>query len=396
MDNTKRKKKLPIAHLANEFALNGKVDFTNAREWIIFLYLVAQLDPKNQDELPPEAIIPLSDLKKVLSKNNNRSGGLYEEIRKATKRMAKVVCEFSTEVLIEGKTLPLYVPIFSAIGAKKSEEGGIYISYEFNEKMTPLLLGFRRNFLNIQLPKTIASAHAIRFLLYAKAERDRRKKEGQETIIQFDIDELKKLLRIEGKYSSFKNFRVRVLEPIQDGINQSGILEMPNIEYIRSGRKITKIKFYIKDAATTKEMNTSISLLPEDDTELNREIEQLTFSQKKAFDFLTDNGVYPKIVIHSILKKMPAEICNGYEDFFAEEIYEIVKEKSRAKDAKSRAAVLVNWVKQGIFNDDQFSRIIETVYARKKKLSQEKRDNRSIAKKMTAQEFTDWYRSKVN
>ena len=292
----KTAKELPIAHLANEFALQGKVDFTNAREWIIFLYLVAQLDPLNQDELPPEAIIPLSDLVKIINKNATRSGGLYEEIRKATKRMAKVVCEFSSDVFIGDKALPTYVPIFSAIGAKKIN-GNIYISYEFNEKMTPLLLGFRRNFLNIQLPKEIGSAHAIRFLLYAKAERDRRKKEGQETIIQFEIDELKKLLRIEGKYNSFKNFRVRVLEPIQDGVNQSGIIEMLNIEYIRKGRKITKINFYIRDAAPSQETKNILAPLPnEDDGELEKAIDNLTFSQEKAYHFLIDKAIFPAIL----------------------------------------------------------------------------------------------------
>lgn len=379
-DNTKD---LPIAHLANEFALNGKVDFTNAREWIIFLYLVAQLNPSHQNELPPEAIIPLSDLKRVIAKDNNRSGGLYDEIRKATKRMAKVVCEFDSEVSVEGKILPSFVPIFSAIGAKKSKEGSIYISYEFNDKMTPLLLGFRRNFLNIQLPKGITSAHAIRFLLYAKAERDRRQKEGAVTKIKFEIEDLKKLLRIEGKYGSFKNLRVRVLEPIQKGINESGILEMPKMEYFKTGRSITSILFHIRDAKKSIEIQRKIS-----------DIDHLSFAQDKAFQFLKEKGIYEDIIINKILKNMPSSVCAGYEDYFCEEIYKIVEEKSKAKDQKGRAAVLVSWFSKDIFGSDQFSRIIETVHARKKELSQEKRDNRAIAMKMTSTAFKEWYKNR--
>ncbi len=375
-------KDLPIARLANEFALNGKVDFTNAREWIIFLYLVAQLNPSHQDELPPEAIIPLADLKRVLAKDGNRSGGFYDEIRKATKRMAKVVCEFDSEVSIEGKVLPSYVPIFSAIGAKKSKEGSIYISYEFNDKMTPLLLGFRRNFLNIQLPKGITSAHAIRFLLYAKAERDRRQKEGPVTKIHFEIDELKKLLRIEGKYGSFKNLRVRVLEPIQEGINASGILEMPKMEYLKTGRSITSIVFYVSDA--TKKI---------DRPKITNDLRQLTYAQEMALEFLKEKGIYEDIAL-KILNNIPSTVCQGYEDYFCEEIYKIVEEKSTAKDQKGRAAVLVSWFKKDIFKDDQFSRIIEQVHTRKKALSQEKRDNREIAMQMTSIAFKEWYKNK--
>ena len=48
-------------------------------------------------------------------------------------------------------------------------------------------------------------------------------------------------------YKLFKNFRVRVIEPAIKELREKELLDIYNVEYIKTGRKITSIKFYVKD-----------------------------------------------------------------------------------------------------------------------------------------------------
>ena len=256
-----------------------------------------------------------------------------------------------------------------------------------NEKMKPLLLGLRRNFVGLQPPTGITSGHAISFLLYAKAERDRRRKhDGKTTIIRFGVEALKGRLDVKGKYPRFDNLKKRIITPILKGVNKSGVISITDIQYEKVGRKIETILFFIQDVKTL----TSSTFQPptkENKEPTKDEIEILTFAQERAYKFLIAKGIYSGIAIRKIIPQMPSSICEGYEDYFCEEVYKIVVEKSKVKDIEGRASILVDWFKKDIFSNDHFSRIIERVHSRKKLLPQENRTNRELAKTMVANEF---------
>ncbi len=385
---------LPSAHFANEFAINGKINFGNAREWLIFLYLVAQLDPLNQEKLPVLRIA-ISDLKNLLKEESKRSGAFNERVIKAMERMSDAQCRFDAGVFLDGLMLPKIINIFSEVGAEKGARGVAYLTFEFNEKMKPLLLGLRRNFVGLQPPTGISSGHAISFLLYAKAERDRRRKhDGKTTIIRFGVEALKDRLDVKGKYPRFDNFKKRIITPILKGVNKSGVITITDIQYEKVGRKIETILFFIQDVKNLTELNFQ-SLTKENKEPTKEEVEQLTFAQERAYKFLIAKGVYSGIAIRKIIPQMPSNVCDGYEDYFCEEVYKIVVEKSNVKDAEGRASILVDWFKKDIFSNDHFSRIIESVHNRKKLLPQENRTNRELAKTMKANEFRKLSRSTV-
>ncbi len=377
---------LPSAHFANEFAINGKINFGNAREWLIFLYLVAQLDPLNQEKLPVLRVA-ISDLKNLLKEESKRSGAFNERVIKAMERMSDAQCRFDAGVYLDGLMLPRIINIFSEVGAEKGARGVAYLTFEFNEKMKPLLLGLRRNFVGLQPPTGITSGHAISFLLYAKAERDRRRKhDGKTTIIKFGVESLKDRLDVKGKYPRFDNFKKRIIIPILKGVNKSGVITITDIQYEKVGRKIETILFFIQDVKTLKE-STFQPLTKENKEPTKEETEQLTFAQERAYKFLITKGIYSGIAIRKIIPQMPSNVCDGYEDYFCEEVYKIVVEKSNVKDTEGRASILVDWFKKDIFSNDHFSRIIESVHSRKKLLPQENRANRELAKTMTADKF---------
>ena len=70
---------------------------------------------------------------------------------------------------------------------------------------------------------------------------------GNKKIIEYSIDEIKDYLMLQDKYKLFKNFRVRVIEPAIKELREKELLDIYDVEYIKTGRKVTSIKFYVKD-----------------------------------------------------------------------------------------------------------------------------------------------------
>lgn len=379
---------LPSAHLANEFSLEGNVSLRGAKEWLIFLYLVSQLDSMKQDKLPVVKIA-VNDLRLVLKNNTKRSGSFYSEVKATMERMLHAYCRFDTDVYLDGIPLPRMINFFNTVSAVKEKDGTTYLTFSFNDMMKPLLLGLQKNFVGLKPPTGMTSGHAINFFVIAKTERDRRRKhDGKTTIIRYGIEELKIKLFIEGKYPRFDNFKKRVISPIQKGVNKSGTILITEIQYEKISKKVSHVLFFVEDAKPVK--SSPLQPSTKENTEPTKEEEViLTFAQERAYHFLTDKGIYSGIAIRKIIPQMPSSVCDGYEDYFCEEVYKIVVEKSNVKDIQGRASVLVDWFKKDIFKNDHFSRIIENVHNRKKLLPQENRTNRELAKTMTADKFRE-------
>ena len=70
---------------------------------------------------------------------------------------------------------------------------------------------------------------------------------GNKTIIEYSVDEIKEYLLLDNKYNLFSNFRRRIIEPVIKELKEKELLDIYNVEYIKTGRKITSIKFYVKD-----------------------------------------------------------------------------------------------------------------------------------------------------
>ena len=70
---------------------------------------------------------------------------------------------------------------------------------------------------------------------------------GSKKVIEYPVDEIKEYLMLKNKYKLFKNFRVRVIEPAIKELKEKELLDIYDVEYIKTGRKVTSIKFYVKD-----------------------------------------------------------------------------------------------------------------------------------------------------
>ena len=220
--NSTRKKEL--AHFTNDFALNAQMGFNTARQMLLFLALVSQTNPLQEDE-KMGGIISMDDIIRLTRlENAKRSGSIYKEITEFIKDMQKSnYVEFQTEIIWRGQALPKYITVFDVLEPIKLPTGAIFYRYEFSERMRPHIKGFLQDFVKLAIPRGMKSGHAIRFLIMAKAHHDRLSAYKKITKLHIDIETLKRILGVEGKYKEFKNFRRRVIEPIVTDVNKSGL-----------------------------------------------------------------------------------------------------------------------------------------------------------------------------
>lgn len=70
---------------------------------------------------------------------------------------------------------------------------------------------------------------------------------GTKEIIEYSLEEIKEYLLLQDKYKVFSDFRKWVIEPAIKELKEKELLDIYNVEYIKTGRKVTSIKFYVKD-----------------------------------------------------------------------------------------------------------------------------------------------------
>jgi hypothetical protein len=228
--------------------------------------------------------------------------------------------------------------------------------------------------------------YAVRMYQVFKAERERTRKHKSESILSFELDELKNFLGISGKYDTLPNLRRRVLEPMVDEINKFSKEIQVDFEYLKKRAKVVGIQFLIKD--------TFISHLngPESEDLSLAEVEvgRLTKSRYMAFKMLLDFGVLDGIAYHRILPTIGAGEVEGYEDVFIRHAINHFNKKTDKESPEAKAGAFVKWwTEKKAFSTEAelYWQIQEKVQRYKKSMSEETRHNRELAKTMSHQDF---------
>lgn len=243
----------------------------------------------------------------------------------------------------------------------------------------------------------------------ATAHHNRLKAHNQITHMSIALGELKRVLNLEGKYKSFKNFRVRVIEHIVKEVNASGLLIISDYNYVKQGRTITHIDFYFQDGDLVKQskvlpspkqteldftapespktpVNNNSNFVPTES-----DIAKLTRAQLTAYYYLIERKCIPGIVYRRILPNVPSSEFRGWEDIYIKNAWERFETITKYKQAKRKAGAFVKWWEKGEFKDRLFSEMMEKVIATKKSKTPEQYANRQVARDMTADQFRVWY-----
>ncbi|MGV4439780.1 replication initiation protein [Ornithobacterium rhinotracheale] len=197
----------------------------------------------------------------------------YKEVKKALRDLRNKDFEYEDDE---------HWGVYGIIETPKIKKYDSYVKFT----VTPLLLGafldFSKGYRKYELHTAMKfeSVYSMRFYeLFS----------NKDTPIIYSIDELKKMFKIENKYSRIADFQRSVLEVAKKELDEKSPYSFA-YECIKSGRKITHIKFkpYAipknrDEALETKSLDKKISL----GWDFSRETQRIF---KEYFGF-TDNGI---------------------------------------------------------------------------------------------------------
>ena len=191
----------------------------------LIAYCLAHYDSRTEQNRTFTATT--SDLKKIFPINEKSA---YRVIRKTVLSLAKKPAEFT-----EGKTIKLY-HWFS--GMEYQTDTGTF-TFRVSSEMQPYLLGLKGTFTRYRLKDVYQFRAASTWKLYENVKR-------YEAIRSWsvELDELKLLLGVAGKYPKWYEFQRRIIAPAVDEINKQSDLEV-SWEKEKRGRRVVGIVFFI-------------------------------------------------------------------------------------------------------------------------------------------------------
>jgi plasmid replication initiation protein len=369
-----------VARLENKFIFNAHYRLT-ANEQKIILFLASNINVTEPDF--QKLTVPVVVLEKILNQDGKKWGSLYDRMQDFAGRIIGKHISFPTDFEIDGRKFPGYISWFQSIAPCRNNKGEVCLEFEFSNKLKPFLLQLKEYVkLNRIEIAPMKSGFSIRIYSILKAHRDKMRKHEKESSLTYEIDELKSVLGISGKYSAIDNFKRRVLNVAKKEINSNSSSIDIDIQGIRQNRKITQVKFIIKDRNSREEINE----LPN--------IDSLSKAKLKAYHELTEFGVHEGIAFYQIIPNIKGGGVAGFEDYFVN--YALRHFKSKAK--KNNPGTFVKWWQANSFSpgSEDWAKIIENVALAKKKLQKEDTeayDNRMMSKDMSHIEFKKWYKT---
>jgi plasmid replication initiation protein len=400
-----------FARIDNQFVFNARYRLP-AREQKIILYLISKINPIKENEFHKQRL-SINELKQLLTREGAKYGSFYSELATIADTMTNCKITFPTQFEFNGTRLKGAINWFQHCIPVEDEKGELHLEFVFSEILKPFIIDLKE-YVKVGVAEVfpMRSGYAIRMFQLLKAEYDRLKEYKKVVYYDVTLDALKELLGIEGKnsYPDFKNFRVRVLDPIRDDINEFSTHIQVDYDYLKTGKKVTGIRFIISSKNTqplkiatpsVSDAAKTIKKTPKTQAETPSEIANLSRAQLKAVELLTAFGVYDGIALKQILPSIGGSELLGFEDLFIQKVLHYFQKNTNLKDAAEFSAqtFVVWWHDKKIFdpqaNTGVWSALVEQVMAEKKAMQKqdpEAYDNRLIARTMSNAAFEKWYR----
>jgi len=212
---------------SNYFIMNSSYDLSLEEQKII-LTLASMVQPTDEQFKP--YIFKIADFIELLGIETQTK---YTEIPKITKELMKKVFEIH-----EGKKLIQTAWLSGAV----YEKGTGYVELIFSPYLKPYMLELKEKFTQYQLANILSMKSKYSPRVYEILKCNEFKKQGY---IEIDIDELRKLLRCEEIYPLYADFKRFVLIRTQKELRKLTDIDF-DFEEIKTIRKVTALKFYIK------------------------------------------------------------------------------------------------------------------------------------------------------
>lgn len=269
IDPENTKKSLVVKH---NYLIEARYQAFTIVEQRIILMLLGQIQKDDKDF--KTYLVSVSDFSKLTGLPLN--GSFYENLRNTLTQLR------SKTIHIKRDHGGFLVTGWLSSGEYIPKEGLIELC--FDPKLKPYLLELKEKYTKYQLDVAVQfkSQYSIRLYECLKKEaqivKEYKHKENFEK--KYSYEDLREIFSVEQKlYSMFKDFRKWVIEPAVKEISDKSDLNITQVEYLKTGRKITHVCFSVvirsREEANARTENLRLEDVP---TEVHKEENHPIFS----------------------------------------------------------------------------------------------------------------------
>lgn len=200
----------------------------------LILTLASMVQPKDEDFKPYK--FKIADFIKLLGIQNQ---GKYTEVPKITKELMKKVFEIEED--------DLFIQTAWLSSALYRKGTGI-VELEFSPRLKPYMLRLNNMFTQYKLVNILNMKSKYSPRIYEILKCNEYKKQRY---IEIEVEELRKLLKVEEVYPLYADFKRFILIRTEKELAKLTDISF-DFEEIKTGRKVTSIRFYIKSKSPTK------------------------------------------------------------------------------------------------------------------------------------------------
>ena len=251
---------------SNYFIMNCSYDLSLEEQKLI-LTLASMVQPTDEEFKPYN--FKISDFMELLGVETQTK---YTEIPKITKELMKKVFEIQ-----EGNTILQVAWLSSA----RYEKGSGMVTLKFSPDLKPYMLLLKEKFTQYQLANILCMKSKYSPRIYEILKCNEFKRQGY---IEIEIGELRKLLKADEIYPLYADFKRYILQRTQKELKKTSDINF-DFEEIKTGRKVTALKFYIHSNRVKSIDNTTIieevsATVSEDIEQEKEDIEKIIYLMK--------------------------------------------------------------------------------------------------------------------
>ncbi len=229
-----------IVKKSNYFIMNCSYDLSLEEQKLI-LTLASMVQPQDEDFKP--YVFKISDFMNLLEVDTKTK---YTEVPKITKELMKKVFEIE-----EDDTIIQTAWLSSAVYKKGS---GI-VELEFSPRLKPYMLRLNGLFTQYKLANILSMKSKYSPRIYEILKCNEFKRQGY---IEIQVEDLRKLLKADTIYPLYADFKRKIIIQTQKELRKISDISF-EFEEVKTGRKVTSLKFYIHSNKVKKTTENKIT-----------------------------------------------------------------------------------------------------------------------------------------
>lgn len=243
-------KKSQVIRKSNEL-IEARYKLSIAEQRLVLL-LASEISPDDEDFKSYQ--IRVSDFAKMFGLEN--CNAMYKEIQKAAKELVGKRIDLSKDGEEIYTTWLSYVKYIAGSGV---------VILEFHSSLKPYFLQLKSHFTQYHLAHVLEFKSQYSVRLYELLKMNAYKAKNGRFEKNFEVSELRLLLGVDEKdYDLFAGFRRFAIEPATSEISNKTDLYINDVQYGKTGRKITNVTFFVLIQSKDETYSKQANLLTED------------------------------------------------------------------------------------------------------------------------------------